>query len=71
MTESESRIEVEKSFREQEGIYCTVQQLSVMLLGYKRPRELYDIGLIQGKKEEVEVMERLIPEQQTFFTDFY
>lgn len=58
--------------KEQEnGIYCSVQQLTVMLLGYKRPMDLFQAGLIHGEKEEIEHLEKLIPKQQTFLADFY
>lgn len=71
LTRNEAGIEIEKSSGEQGGIQCTVQQLTVMLLGYKRPIELYDIGLIQGNVEDIEQLEQFIPKQQTFFSDFY
>ena len=58
--------------KEQEnGIRCSVQQLTVMLLGYKRPMDLFQVGLIRGEKQEVELLEKLIPKQQTFLADFY
>ncbi|MBM7601828.1 putative acetyltransferase [Virgibacillus halotolerans] len=58
--------------KEQEnGIRCSVQQLTVMLLGYKRPMDLFQVGLIRGEKQEVELLEKLIPKQQTFLSDFY
>src|SRR5699024_3341830 len=53
------------------GIHCTVQSLTMMLLGYKRPVELYQAGLIEGEQEQMEHLEQLIPEQQTFFADFF
>lgn len=71
LTENATGIEVEKCSEKQNGIQCTVQQLTVMLLGYKRPSELYDIGLIQGNIEDIKQLEKLIPEQQTFLSDFF
>lgn len=53
------------------GIHCTIQQLTVMMLGYKRPTELFHAGLIHGEKEEVMRLEKVIPLQQTFLADFY
>ncbi len=53
------------------GIQCSIQQLTVILLGYKRPIELFAVGLIQGKKRKTEQLEKLIPKQQTFLADFY
>lgn len=71
LTENAMGIKVEKSFVEQSGIQCTVQQLTVMLLGYKRPVELYDVGLIEGNVEDIKQLEKLIAEQQTFLSDFF
>lgn len=53
------------------GIHCTIQLLTSMFLGYKRPMELYQVGLIQGEQEEIEQLEKTIPKQQTFFADFF
>lgn len=53
------------------GIYCGVQQLTMMLLGYKRPLELYHAGIIRGKQESIERLESVIPRRQTYFPDFY
>lgn len=71
LVEDESGVEITKVSQERSGIKCTVQLLTSMLLGYKRPLELYDAGLIQGKLKEVEQLEQLIPVQQTFISDFY
>ncbi|MFB4170032.1 enhanced intracellular survival protein Eis [Virgibacillus sp. JSM 102003] len=57
--------------RIQDGIHCTVQYLTSMLLGYKRPMELYHLGLIQGNQEQIEQLEQIIPKRQTFFPDFF
>ncbi|MFD1039122.1 enhanced intracellular survival protein Eis [Virgibacillus byunsanensis] len=53
------------------GITCTIQTLTSIFLGYKRPIELYDIGFLQGGKKDIEQLEQLIPEQQTFLSDFF
>ncbi|RLL39955.1 GNAT family N-acetyltransferase [Oceanobacillus piezotolerans] len=53
------------------GIRCQIQQLTSMLLGYNRPKELYEIGLIHGNANEVEKLEKLIPSGQTYFPDFF
>src|SRR5690625_2861623 len=54
-----------------DGIQCTIQQFTSLLLGFKRPVELYDLGLIAGNYEQVKKLEQLIPIQQTFFPDFF
>lgn len=71
LTENAAGVEVDKTSNLQSGIQCTVQQLTVMLLGYKRPSELYDVGLIHGNIEDIKHLEKLIPEQQTFLSDFF
>ncbi|MFS0675140.1 enhanced intracellular survival protein Eis [Ornithinibacillus sp. 179-J 7C1 HS] len=52
-------------------IHCTIQQFTSMFLGYKRPRELAALGLIEGSQEAVEKLENLIPNQQTYLPDFF
>lgn len=53
------------------GVHCSIQVLTVMFLGYKRPLELYELDLIQGLPEEIEQLEQLIPKQQPFFADYF
>jgi len=62
---------LQPTFRQESGIYCSVQQLTSMLMGYKRPFALYDAGLINGNSETIERLEKVIPRRQTFFPDFY
>ncbi|MCG5103303.1 GNAT family N-acetyltransferase [Oceanobacillus alkalisoli] len=52
-------------------ISCTVQQLITMLLGYQRPEDLYQLELISGDTEAIELLEYIIPRKQTYFTDFF
>ncbi|WP_153462989.1 MULTISPECIES: enhanced intracellular survival protein Eis [Sediminibacillus] len=53
------------------GISCSIQQLTVMLLGTKRPSELYTAGMIGGEPTEVELLEEILPVRQTYLTDFF
>lgn len=53
------------------SIQCSVQKLTSMCLGYSRPMDLSETGLIEGEKSEIEKLERIIPEQQPFFADFF
>jgi len=71
LTENAAGVEVDKRSNQQSGIQCTVQQLTVMLLGYKRPGEMYHVDLIQGNIEDIKQLEKLLPEQQTFLSDFF
>ncbi|MCM3726077.1 GNAT family N-acetyltransferase [Neobacillus cucumis] len=53
------------------GIRLTINDLSVILFGYKRPEELYDLGLIKGSKQEVDQFETMIPQLKSAFYDFF
>ncbi|TMN22412.1 GNAT family N-acetyltransferase [Lentibacillus cibarius] len=55
----------------QKAIYCNVQYLTSMMLGFKRPNELYDAGLIHGEQDAVKQLDIIIPGRQTFFPDFF
>jgi predicted acetyltransferase len=57
--------------KQAQGISCTIQSLTAMLLGYRRPAELYELEWISGSQAEVERLEALIPEQQPYFADFF
>ncbi|WP_029268487.1 GNAT family N-acetyltransferase [Virgibacillus alimentarius] len=53
------------------GVHCTIQMLTSMFLGYKRPFELYQVGLVKGDERSVSELEQMIPNQQPFFADFF
>ncbi|MFD2043138.1 enhanced intracellular survival protein Eis [Ornithinibacillus salinisoli] len=52
-------------------VSCSIQHLTTLFFGYKRPMELFNLGLIHGPKEEIEKLEEIIPKQQPFFADFF
>lgn len=54
-----------------EGIHCDIQTLSAMLLGYKRPSTLQEIGRLKGDRDDVLHWERTIPWQTPYFLDFF
>ncbi|MFZ3577816.1 GNAT family N-acetyltransferase [Virgibacillus sp. DJP39] len=54
-----------------DGINCSIQQLSSILLGYKRPLEYYHLGLLRGELKQVEQLEKIVPQRQTFLPDFF
>lgn len=64
---------VKSEMDDQDAVHCSIQQFTQMFLGYKRPLELYELGLIKGSKESAEKLEALIPNQQTYYTraDFF
>ncbi len=57
--------------QEDRGIRCSIQSLTAMLLGYKRPLSLYELGLLSGDIAEIEQFEKLIPGKQTYLIDFF
>jgi predicted acetyltransferase len=62
---------IEKDSKDQKGITLSINALSTILFGYKRPCELYEIGHIIGSEDEIQKLENVIPQQQTFFNDFF
>ncbi|MCG1029536.1 GNAT family N-acetyltransferase [Virgibacillus halodenitrificans] len=50
---------------------CSIQMLTGMLLGFKRPSDYFKAGLLTAADCEIEILERLIPAKQTFLTDFF
>ncbi|WP_160720216.1 GNAT family N-acetyltransferase [Bacillus sp. USDA818B3_A] len=53
------------------GIQMTVNELSTIIFGYKRPADLYEMGLIKGSEEEINRFEALIPPLKSAFYDFF
>nr|WP_266095257.1 sterol carrier protein domain-containing protein [Gracilibacillus oryzae] len=53
------------------AVFCNIQQLTQMLLSYKRPIELERLSLIKGNHNTIGQLEKLIPEKQTYLPDFF
>lgn len=53
------------------GLACDIQTLTAILLGYKRPREMFAYGRLGGPEKDVETLERLIPVGTTALLDFF
>ncbi|PLS06425.1 GNAT family N-acetyltransferase [Neobacillus cucumis] len=53
------------------GIRLSINELSTILFGYKRPCELYNMGLIKGSKQDVDQFETMIPQMKSAFYDFF
>lgn len=54
-----------------EPIQCSIQVLTGMLLGYKRPSDYYQVGLLKGGEQAIEQLEELIPRKKTYLMDFF
>lgn len=50
---------------------CDIAALSAMMLGYKRPIELYEEELLRGKRSLVERLEEALPKATTYLMDFF
>ncbi|WP_127608212.1 MULTISPECIES: GNAT family N-acetyltransferase [Paenibacillus] len=50
---------------------CSIQTLAVLMLGYRRPALLHEIGRLQGTAEAVETLERLIPPRPVYLADYF
>ena len=55
----------------QKGLRLSINVLSALIFGYKRPLELYDIELIRGARQEIEKLERMVPFLKSSFNDFF
>ncbi|WP_268877371.1 GNAT family N-acetyltransferase [Sutcliffiella halmapala] len=52
-------------------IKLSINSLSAILFGYKRPLELFNLALLNGKEEEIQKLEKMIPYRESFFYDFF
>jgi predicted acetyltransferase len=52
-------------------VHCSIQILTGMLLGYRRPLDYYKLGQLQADRETILLLEKIIPERNTFFADFF
>lgn len=70
LTQNGEKVEVNRkeSGRENQSmISCTIQQLTAMLLGFKRPLELYNLGLMEGDLAGISRLDGWISHQQAYY----
>jgi len=53
------------------GIQLTINSLSAILLGYRRPMELFEMGYLKGSISEIELFEKKVPTTKSSFFDFF
>ncbi|MCL7748135.1 GNAT family N-acetyltransferase [Halalkalibacter alkaliphilus] len=53
------------------AIHLSINTLSAILFGYKRPVELMEIGKVTGSVESIRAFEDLVPRNKPFFYDFF
>lgn len=54
-----------------ELVRCTVQTLTAMFLGYKRPTYLRRVERLDASEEAVRILEDIIPVEQPYFSDTF
>lgn len=71
--EGSARVErLEGDSVSREGVIsCDIQALTAMLTGNRKPSFLCEVGRISGSAENVERLERRIPERTTYLMDFF
>lgn len=52
-------------------IRCTIQILSAMMIGYQRPDKLWRGERFAAAEHDVERLERLLPQRQTYLLDYF
>ncbi|GIN70002.1 acetyltransferase [Bacillus sp. J14TS2] len=55
----------------EKAIELTINQLSALMLGYKTVTELVEVEAIQGSQTQLAQLETMIPNQSTYFPDFF
>ncbi|MCQ6561992.1 GNAT family N-acetyltransferase [Paenibacillus mendelii] len=50
---------------------CDIQALTAMLMGYQRPGALRRYGRLTGSAEAADILERVVPQGQTFLMDYF
>lgn len=53
------------------GIQLDISTLSSLLIGNQRPTFLYEAGKISGSKDDVDRLEKMVPNRSGFFLDFF
>ncbi|WP_223067712.1 GNAT family N-acetyltransferase [Paenibacillus caui] len=61
----------EETGQAEAGLICDIQTLTAMLLGYKRPVEMFRYGRLLGSERAALVLERMIPARPTALMDFF
>jgi predicted acetyltransferase len=55
----------------QRGVRMDINSLTALIFGYKRPAELFEVGLLKGPESDIAVLEKLLPDSKPFFYDFF
>ncbi|GBF73400.1 hypothetical protein PA598K_01689 [Paenibacillus sp. 598K] len=55
----------------QAALACSIQTLTAMLLGFKRPTALWQLQQLQGDQAGVKQLEACLPQQTTYLLDYF
>ncbi|MDF2650185.1 MAG: hypothetical protein K0Q73_5990 [Paenibacillus sp.] len=62
----------DEALRNEEGVICCdIQALSAMLVGYKRPSSLHRYGRLHASVNTIDTLERIIPRNSTYLSDYF
>lgn len=53
------------------ALSCSIQTLTALLLGFKRPSELWQLHQLQGDHAGVQQLEACVPKQTTYLLDYF
>ncbi|WP_217588863.1 GNAT family N-acetyltransferase [Lentibacillus saliphilus] len=70
-TDGATRVTAIQNHVNDQGVKCSVQLLTMMLLGYKRPTALKEAGLLNARRADVEALEQMIPQHRVYTADFF
>lgn len=71
ITAGQTTVNIDEQGNDTQAIHCSIQLLTSMLLNFRRPKDYYQAELITGELEAIERLEKLIPNRQTFLSDFF
>ncbi|AQP52810.1 GNAT family N-acetyltransferase [Vagococcus penaei] len=52
-------------------VYIDIQTLTALFMSYKRPSYLYRVERLKTDKETLRTLERIIPDQEAYFSDYF
>lgn len=71
LRDGEVHVEEQCKFDRKKGLQLSINALSTILFGYKRPQEMYELGFIEGSIEDTAMLEKLVPETHSHIIDFF
>lgn len=53
------------------SVNVDIQTLTTLMMGYRSPSYLTEIGRISGTKQAINILEEIIPDEQAYFSDYF